>query len=362
MASNEEKFIKYSSINNSYNTKYMNYHLNRNPQLSKELFIMQHKYDGSNFQIIFHKSGQIKYASRNKLLEENEKFFGYKNYMPKLAQVIKNVQNYLENSTKETINLFGELYGSAVIKRIKYEKDSPLNVKFFDVYFDDSIQTPKTFYEWVKEIEIPDEFLVETFGEPALLEDCLKFNTESIRTKCDDKIEGVVIKPYSYLFTSVKPSNSNEVNDNENNNDDDDDEGYLFYLKLKNPAFVEVENIKVVKVKEKEEKVKTIPLMSQVETEFDCYVNENRVLNNFGKQEWTKKDTKLFYDFVMNDALKDFFKDLSDAKFNEIIDREIIEKVKKHTELSKKANELKLPSKLTTQKLFQLIKTNCNFK
>ena len=40
-----------------------------------------------NFQIIFKKNEPVKYASRNKLLVEGEKLFGYKTFLPNIKGV-----------------------------------------------------------------------------------------------------------------------------------------------------------------------------------------------------------------------------------------------------------------------------------
>ena len=187
------EFIQFSSIENRYNHKYVKGNLNRHPELGKQLFVIQHKYDGSNFQILFTKNDNIQYASRNKMLTGDEKFFGYKKILPKINEnVLQKVQDYLNKSSEfRTINLFGELYGSPVNKRIKYEEDCELRIKFFDVYFNNVIQSPKFFYEWTKAIGIPEDLIVETMTKcPVTLEDALKFNTKSVKTKCDDIIEG----------------------------------------------------------------------------------------------------------------------------------------------------------------------------
>lgn len=196
-------FIKYTSIENTYNEKYLKGRLIRYPELIKRMYIMQHKYDGSNFQIIFKKNEPVKYASRNKLLVEGEKFFGYKTFLPNIKGVEETVQKFLENSEFEEVNLYGELYGSKVNGRIKYESEAGLNIKFFDVYFDRVVKSPEFFYEWTKKLEIPEKFIVETMTpNPVSLDDCLKFDTSSVKTNCDDIIEGkeLLIKTLKRCF------------------------------------------------------------------------------------------------------------------------------------------------------------------
>ena len=63
--------------------------------------------------------------------------------------------------------------------------------KFFDVYFDEVLQSPGFFYEWAAKVGIPEDNLVETLTkEPITLDEALKFDTNSVKTKCDDIIEG----------------------------------------------------------------------------------------------------------------------------------------------------------------------------
>lgn len=183
-------FIHYTSIENHY-SNYVDSMRSKYPQLDQELFVVQQKYDGSNFQMIFSKNEPVEYASRNKLLSENDKFFGYKKILPSLNGIRKKIQDFLNNSEYETINLFGELYGSAVIKRIKYSQDRELEVKFFDVYFDEVAQSPKDFSAWTKTVGIPEDLIVEqmTTG-PVTLAQALSFDLNSVKTKCDDIIEG----------------------------------------------------------------------------------------------------------------------------------------------------------------------------
>lgn len=193
-------FIYYSSINKHYT--YVNNSVKNHPELAKELFVVQHKYDGSNFQVLFSKNEPVKFASRNEMLNEEKKFFGWKNIIPRVeADVLKKVQNFLDKSDLKTINLFGELYGSAVNKRIMYEENSVLNLKLFDVYFNGIVQSPKFFYEWTEKLEIPKVFLVETMtDEPVTLQAALEFDTESVKTKCGDIIEGNLCSLFNIIF------------------------------------------------------------------------------------------------------------------------------------------------------------------
>ena len=78
----KEQFIHYTSIENHY-SNYVDEMRSRYPDLEKQLFVVQQKYDGSNFQLIFSRNEPVKYGSRNKLLSENDKFFGYKKILPK---------------------------------------------------------------------------------------------------------------------------------------------------------------------------------------------------------------------------------------------------------------------------------------
>jgi hypothetical protein len=140
-------FIQYDSISNHTDKRTLNEFLDANPDFLNEKYIVEHKYDGSNFQVIFTKNSTEPptFASRNQILTDSDKFFNYKQVVksPKYKEMFDKVQLYLNsNANIETINLFGELYGQ-VQDRVKYFDARENRIIFFDVYFDQEVQTQK---------------------------------------------------------------------------------------------------------------------------------------------------------------------------------------------------------------------------
>lgn len=131
--------------------------------------------------------------------------------------------------------------------------------------------------------------------------------------------------------------------------DDENNDFTRLVLKLKNAKYLERENSNYT---HKDHKIKDVSELAKfnieegmkpIEIEFNKYVNENRVSNAFGKQEWTKKEMKKFVDFIIADAAEDFLKDNTMGLSDSV----------KVTDLQKKFN---LPHKKTTQQCFIMAK------
>ena len=110
------------------------------------------------------------------------------------------------------------------------------------------------------------------------------------------------------MFAFIPISGKSEDSDTE------DTDFFRLVLKLKNKAYLERESNHIAK----DHKIKPVSDlvkiniedgMKPIEIKFNKYVNQNRVTNAFGKQEWTKKDIKKLVDFVIADAAEDFLKD-----------------------------------------------------
>ena len=304
-------FLHYNSITNHYNKKEIDFFLSENEGFVKAQFIVQHKYDGSNFQIIFSKESTspqkeaenddeekapfkpLQFGSRNCLLGGNENFNNHKNIVKKepYKSMIENVQKYLnETPDVNTIHLYGEIYGK-VIKRINYykpEEDQENKLVFFDVMFNEKYKSSKFFIEWAEKMKIPvvENYLIGTY------EQCLAVDVTQYKTVAGDQIEGVVIKPYDHENDNVQP----------------------FYLKKKAEGFEEIVVVKQAKkTKEKTEnnKPKFANLKCTDEQKVDLeqlenYLNPNRVKSAFSKKAWNKAETSALATEVLVDAMKDF--------------------------------------------------------
>jgi hypothetical protein len=302
-------FITYNSITNHYKTKEIDYFMNEKPEFAKCQFVVQHKYDGSNFQIIFEKDVEngnqvqpVRFASRNCILEEHENFNNFKGLIVKdpYKTMLENIRKFFAESTELTnLNLYGEIYGN-VIKRINYygpgEDKTENKLVFFDAKFNEKSKTTKFFTEWAKEMGVPavDTFLVGT------LEECLAVDVSQFKTIAGDQIEGVVIKAYDHEDESI----------------------CAFYLKKKMPGFDE---IVVKKTPNKPEVKEAKPKLSHVKCteeqkaqleEFEAYLNQNRLTSAFSKKAWTKGETQGLANEVLADAFKDFKSDHEETKID----------------------------------------------
>lgn len=132
-----------------------------------------------------------------------------------------------------------------------------------------------------------------------------------------------------------------------------------FVIKLKNSKYVERENAppsqekKAVKKSEASDEG-----LTPIQRQFQCYVNQNRVLNSFAKQDWKKQEMKKLVDFVLEDALADFVRDVHAGQLNESLTKEDMAKlnsIKSDAKNAKKGLEL-VCAKMTQAKAFSMAK------
>lgn len=290
-------FIGYESFENHYCTKNVNYLRANHSEALQGLYIAQQKYDGSNFQIIFEKTEtgtvSIKYASRNRLLEDSENFNNHKAVVQKdvYAKMLENIRKFLESRADlDSINLHGEIYGQ-VFRRVNYyapgENTKENKLVFFDVKFNEKPQQIKYFVEWAKEMEIPvaEIYLIGTFDE------CMAVPVNTFKSVGGDQIEGVVIKPYELIDENLA----------------------RFYLKKKVEGFEE----KNMKSGEKEVKqpaadkpkygnLKCSDEQKKELEKYEEYLNANRAISALSKRPWSMADLAVLANEVLADAFKDF--------------------------------------------------------
>jgi hypothetical protein len=271
--------LYYPSIENHHNERNLNTWLSEHPKIKTVPCVAQQKYDGSNLGIQFAEDNSVDFFTRNSKLAENENFNG-------LREILKR-QNYsfmmntikkwkLENSEIKSINLFGEIYGPGVQRRIDYGTEK--QIKFFDVYFNGQIQTPSFLKTWFEQLGLLD-FLVE-YLKIGILEELL-CSLNECKTMVKNEIEGVVIKPLEEVFFNS--------------------EGSSFCLKLKVEGFDDT-----IKPAVKKEKVVNKPLRNIAD-----YITENRIQDVRGKQPWKSKEDLIYR--VLEDAFNDFKKSLGEV-------------------------------------------------
>lgn len=183
-----EIFKKYNSINNHYNTGYINRVLN---EYSDVFCYISEKVHGTNFSFIYEPNKPIKYAQRSMITDN---IFNSKDNVYKVQDKIIKLGKYLNRP----FQLYGEYYGDGIISNgeIKYFKENNNDFIFFDLRFIDT-------NEWCNHIDL--NIYLSMFNIPkapivfeGTLKKCLSFdvdNFKSIVSENDVIAEGVVIKP-----------------------------------------------------------------------------------------------------------------------------------------------------------------------
>ena len=281
---NKSGYFKYQSIQNIRTAKLSELQV----AADNGNYIAQHKYDGQNTQIIFKKNLEPLYASRNVV-------FG--NSLPEITsleyvvKIMRNVQQYLdEHIDLQKINLFGEKYGSKCINRIQYNNtgDNTTNIIFFDVFFDDVIQSPKKFYEFAANMEMGDH-VVEILKGPDSLKVMLEMDIglstiqqhHCVVDHCvvdENLIEGVVIKKYDYNTTN----------------------GVYKFLKRVNLKYMESEYVERTNNHEQ----KSEPLV--LEDKFFHFINRSHVISGYSKSIWTISQVYQLYNIIIEDTLCEY--------------------------------------------------------
>ena len=284
--------LKYSSIENSYQNKYIDMFRKHYDQIDNETYIIQEKLDGANISLYFFPDGEFKIASRNKFIEKDENFFDVWNVIKSdtYKELIEHCFELIYQNNCVII-IYGELYGRGVQNRIDYGPNKYFSLFDMTVHFldDDNITNISQFS--IRSNPILSKYMVESYAIVTGLDTALEYKPDNF-----DEIEGVVIKPYFEVYKSPQ--------------------GSVFYLKNKNPKFTEKEKKKPKVQKEN----KFSDEVNEMGTLFGTYVNENRVLSIFSKEGEIQdtNDIGKYIKLVLEDAKEDFFKenDFDETKFD----------------------------------------------
>lgn len=327
---NELKFNKYSSIENTYQTLYLNKVRQIVPK--DAIWDVTEKVHGANCCIITN-GNDTKFAKRSSIIKEGENFFNYETVLEEFHPKIINAFNYIKKKyeTNETIinlvQFYGELFGGAYP-----HPDVPRNSQFNSVQkglyyapyqsfygFDIAIVYKSPDKEgrfWLNPDEMADVFEKnDIFYSKSLfrgtLDECLEFNNafqSNIPTwlglpPIEDNIcEGVVFKPMvPYFFNN----------------------GDRILLKNKNERFSEKKKEKVHKVIPDlpEDVKKAISTVSE-------YINDNRlnnVISHEGEFDMPKDFGRLIKLFTM-DILNDFIKEYKEWNSLEKVNQKLVTK------------------------------------
>lgn len=311
------ELLKFPSIENTYDQKNIDFWLRNFPELKDEKYLITSKIDGSNFSIIITKD-EIKYASRNRVLEENDSFYNYKSVAERYKRDINLFQKHLIKFGLDKIQITCELFGKSIFNRVEYFPEARLRI--LSVAINDNWLSPSALMTLVTAVGLTGlnnlNQVDDTFSEALVLAPKLaRVNSlkEALEYSClhksrinnningDNLEEGIVIQPYNknYIFT---------------NNDGGEK---IFILKSKNPAFAEKMSAKNV------DKIKEVNL-SAITLSIDEYINESRVFSlfsKFGKME-SLSDIPKYIKLIQEDVYQDYIKE------NEISEKEFISSIK----------------------------------
>ncbi len=326
----ELKFNKYSSIENTYQTLYLNKVRQIVPK--DAIWDVTEKVHGANCCIITN-GNDTKFAKRSGIVKDGENFFNYEKVLEEFCPKIINAFNYIKKKyeANETIidlvQFYGELFGGAYP-----HPDVPRNSQFNSVQkglyyapyqsfygFDIAIVYKSPEKEgrfWLNPDEMADVFEKNNiFYSKSLfrgtLDECLEFNNafqSNIPTwlglpPIEDNIcEGVVFKPMMpYFFNN----------------------GDRILLKNKNERFSEKKKEKVHKVIPDlpEDVKKAISTVSE-------YINDNRlnnVISHEGEFDMPKDFGRLIKLFT-RDILNDFIKEYKEWNSLEKVNQKLVTK------------------------------------
>jgi Rnl2 family RNA ligase len=197
----------YGKTKNVTDVKNLKMWLSKHPELDAERYVVTEKIDGSNFQLIFTKGEKLGLGSRNNEIGEMDKFFNFQEAVLKdCAEHIEKLQAFVDKSPDiDVINLYGELYGAGVQRRIQYSDKQ----HFLPFY----IMVDGRPVSYADAREIMDEAGIDPFWWVPILEldvtldYALAIDVESLDTLVpydmdgNRKIEGVVIEPLSNVYT-----------------------------------------------------------------------------------------------------------------------------------------------------------------
>ena len=286
-------FQKYPSIENHYQSKWIDMWIERYPELENVDYIILEKIHGTNFSLIFNNKN-IQIASRNGILNpETDKFFNifndilYNDQYDDLFEFFKTLSKY------QIIQLYGEYFGPGINKGINYGSNK--QIRFFDIRIDGYLQSQYIFQN--SYMRIFDDYIVPRINLIKNLNDALNFDVENVNSKLtpieynkENTWEGIVIKPLNKVYISPV--------------------GETFIIKKKTKKFMEKKSEKKKEVKQKD------PRISELNSEFRRFLTDQRLQNVFSKYGVisNKEDISKYIKLLLEDAKEDFFKEFEIPK------------------------------------------------
>jgi len=186
-------FKKYPSIENHYQTKFIQEFLLTIKGLANQRYIAREKLDGVSFQLIFQPYQNMLIANKDELLEGDAEFYDIQDILKRYEHLIDFYQ-FQTDRVECDIILYGEIYGNGVKKSIYYGKEKYISI--FDIMIDDQF-VPQNIIKFVlKNIGFQD-LLPKSFGIFSSLK-------RALNVKIPNNIEGVIIQPYTRVIIDNK--------------------------------------------------------------------------------------------------------------------------------------------------------------
>ena len=285
-------FKKWSSIENHYQEEIIQKWTEYFPELNNMFFEVTEKIHGANFSILVNTDGEVRFASRNGVIEDEDKFYGYKAVFAREEYVsFLDALKIISNSWNEDFQLFGELFGGKIQKGVFYGNEK--HFRWYSLRVREDIIRPSIAKEMLKEVldfKVPVVQMIDS--DPGGVLKMIDYVNHEFQSKLtpegytDENIcEGVVIVPYDRIIKNQE---------------------FYFLIKKKSEKF---------KNKNSKPKVhKVIVLDEPVQWLLDealLYINENRtndLQSKIGAFE-EMKDLSKFAKEYFNDLFIDFEKD-----------------------------------------------------
>ena len=318
--SNQVKFKKFSSLENSYRENFI--HKIREQGYENEKYIITEKIHGANysFTVVIENELPVSVipAKRSGYISSDEKFYNHRPVYEKYVDKVSNLALCLlkdNNMSDGVVTAYGELYGGNIQGGMAY----PLEQDFagFDITVDGTPIDKRKAFSLMNEYEIPT---VPVVGVAPSLSDSLVYNESFVTNLLRDgfdvanpqsEAEGIVIEPVNPRYLPT---------------------GERVYIKKKTKRFLEKGKNKI-----KKPEVKLNNLLSEILEKSLEYVNENRYNAVVSKEgdvniKMIGKISGLMTQDIITDLIKDGvfedLKDLGDAsevkKFKQTLQSEVI--------------------------------------
>ena len=197
----------YGKTKNVTDVKNLRMWINRYPEIDADRYIVTEKIDGSNFQLIFTKGKEVSFGSRNNELRSFSEFFDFQRaVLIDCADQIERLQDYVDGSLYvDEINLYGELYGAGVQRRIQYSDKK--HFLPFHMMIDGRPVSYMDSMMLFMDAGILGCWWVPVLAPSLTLDQALALDVESLDTRVSQsmdgnrKIEGIVIEPLENVYT-----------------------------------------------------------------------------------------------------------------------------------------------------------------